>query len=141
MFPKSAKALCGVTALVVTTLAATRLHRDARSAVTREAIMVYVGAEGTDGSMAPVVANMRTAVERQAIARGFRFVAHGVSIEPTVQGGMRHLARLGTFDEVSVGGNWGNSAVVRYLSGDSRDSLQRIPQVVLVEREARSDDR
>jgi hypothetical protein len=134
------KAFCASIALVATTFAATNVHRSTTPAVTREVIAVYVGAEGTDGGMTAVVADMRSALARQATAGGFRFIARGVSIEPSVQGGLRHLARLGTFDEVSVGGNWGNSAVVRYLGGETRDSLKRIPQVVLLERESRVDE-
>ena len=134
------KALCGVAALFAITVAATR-HSDARSAVTREVIAVYIGSSGTDGDMTTVVADMRSALARQAIARGFRFIGRGVSIDPTVEGGIRHLARLGTFDEVSVGGNWGNSAVVRYAGGDSPTRPQLIPQVVLLEREVRMDER
>jgi hypothetical protein len=130
-------ALCAGIALIATTVAATNFSSDATTVVTREIIAVYVGAEGTDGGMTSAVADMRSSLTTQATARGFRFIARGVSIEPTVQGGLRHLARLGAFDEVSVGGNWGNSAVVRYLGGDSRDTLQVIPQVVLVERDAR----
>jgi hypothetical protein len=99
-------------------------------------IAVYIGAEGTDGGMATVVGDMRTALAKQANAGGYKFLTRGVSLEPLVQDGLRHLARLGSFDEVSVGGNWGNSAVVRYLGGDDRDSIKRsIPQVILLERE------
>jgi hypothetical protein len=135
-----AKTLCCVVALFATTIAATR-HHAVRPAVTREVIAVYVGSSGTDAGMTTVVADMRAALGKQAAAEGFRFIARGVSIDPTVEGGIRHLVRLGTFDEITVGGNWGNSAVVRYVGGDSRSQLQLVPQVVLLEREARSDER
>jgi hypothetical protein len=141
MMLSPAKALCGVAAIFATTIATTRTHHDPRPAATREVIAVYVGAEGTDGGMTPVVASMQAALRQQATAGSFRFLSRGVSIEPTVQDGLRHLARLGTFDELSVGDNWGNSAVVRYLGGESKDSVRSIPQVVLVEREARVDAR
>jgi hypothetical protein len=135
-----AKVLFGVAALFATTIAATR-HSNARSEVTREVIAVYIGSGGTDGGMTTVISDMRAALQRQASAGGYHFIARGVSIEPTVEGGLRHLSRLGTFDEVSVGGNWGNSAVVRYVGADSRTRPQLIPQVVLLEREARMDER
>jgi hypothetical protein len=61
-------------------------------------------------------------------------------LEPSVEGGLRHLALLGAFDEVSLGGNWTNSAVVRYLGSDMSDHQRAlIPQVVLLEREVRRD--
>jgi hypothetical protein len=57
-----------------------------------------------------------------------------------VEGGLRHLALLGPFDEVSLGGNWTNSAVVHYLGSDLSDRQRAvIPQVVLLEREVRED--
>ncbi len=137
---KTVTTLCGVVALLATSAAAAR-NSDTRSAVTREVIAVYIGSVGTDGGMSTVVADMRAALQRQASMGGFRFIGRGVSIDPTVEGGIRHLARLGTFDEISVGGNWGNSAVVRYAGGDSRSGVQLVPQVVLLEREVRADER
>jgi hypothetical protein len=111
--------------------------------VTREVIAVYLGTMGTDtgSGMIDAVFEMKVALAKQAGRSGREFVSRGVSLEPSVQGGMRHLALLGFFDEVSVGGNWTNSAVVRYLGptlGQSRRS--GIPQVVVLEREVLRND-
>ena len=112
------------------------------SAVSREVIAVYLGTSGTDAKsgMASVVHEMRFALSKQAAASGRRFVLRGVSLEPTVEAGLQHLALLGPFDEVSVGGNWTNSTVVRYLGATmTENEPTAIPQVVILEREVRRD--
>ena len=75
-----------------------------------------------------------------AVATNRRVILRGVSLEPSVDGGIRHMARAGVFDEVSLGGNWTNSSAVRYLGSDMSDtSRAAIPQVILLEREVRRD--
>src|SRR5215831_12326226 len=51
--------------------------------------------------------------------------------------GLRDLALVGDFDEISVGGNWTNSAVVHYLGGDMGSMYPKasVPQVIVLERE------
>ncbi|MEO8620715.1 MAG: hypothetical protein ABI625_06605 [bacterium] len=125
---------------MVASLSAARLERPAAptAVVTREIIAVYLGTIGTDSQsgMVPAIRDMKFAVKRQATETGRRFIARGVSLEPSVDDGARHLALFGAFDEVSLGGNWTNSAVVRYLGG-SIDSARAtsIPQLILLERE------
>lgn len=136
-------AVGSLVALAAVALSATSVYskKAPPPAVTREVIAVYIGTEGTDGGMATVVGDMKTSLARQALASGRKFVSRGVSLEPGVPEGLAHLARLGPFDEVSLGGNWTNSAVVRYLGnniGRTRDSA--IPQVVLLEREVTTVD-
>ncbi|MEP6999148.1 MAG: hypothetical protein ABI969_01635 [bacterium] len=125
---------------MVASLSAARLERPATTTpvVTREIIAVYLGTIGTDSQsgMVPAIRDMKFALKRQTAETGRRFVARGVSLEPSVDDGARHLALFGSFDEVSLGGNWTNSAVVRYL-GKSIDSSRAtsIPQLILLERE------
>jgi hypothetical protein len=104
--------------------------------VTKEVIAVYLGTIGTDGATAGAIRDMKPLLARQVAASGREFVSRGVSLEPVVEAGIQQLARLGPFDEISVGDNWTNSSVVRYLGptiGSDRDS--GIPQVILLERE------
>ena len=127
-------------ALVATTVAATSTRSSAPLLVTHEIIAVYVGTEGTDGGMVDVVREMKTALQRQATSNSYRFISRGVSLEPSVGGGLRHLALLGSFDEVSLGGNWTNSAVVKYLGPDMSDHQRAlIPQVIVLERDIQRD--
>jgi hypothetical protein len=129
-------------AFLAVTVAAKRAPSARAATVTREIVAVYFGTEGTDAQsgMITAVRDMQTALRRQTAASGTRFVARGVSLEPTVEDGIRHLALFGSFDEISVGGNWTNSSVVHYFGGDMSDNrLASIPQVVILEREVRQD--
>lgn len=107
-----------------------------------EVIAVYVGAIGTDSltDMSQTLAEMSMTVRRQTASSGRGFLMRGVSIEPRVEDAVRHLSNLAHFDEISAGGNWTNSAVVRYLGvNDGRVSDSPIPELILLEREVRSD--
>jgi hypothetical protein len=133
---------CAAALLLVTTGAASSRPSPKPPVVIRQVIAVYLGTEGTDArsGMVEAVRDMRVALQQQAASGGWSFVSRGVSLEPSVEGGLRHLALLGPFDEVSLGGNWTNSAVVRYIGGDMSDHRRAvIPQVVLLEREVRED--
>ena len=128
-------------ALLATTGATSR-RSAAPLVTTREIIAVYLGTEGTDArsGMVDVVRDMKSALKQQAASSGRTFVSRGVSLAPSVEGGIRHLALFGPFDEVSLGGNWTNSAVVRYLGGDmSNQQRAAIPQVIVLERDVQRD--
>ena len=116
--------------------------RPQRPVAVTEVIAVYVGSLGTDSltGMDRVLGIMSAAVRKQTASTNRGFLMRGVSIEPLVEDGIRHLSRLAQFDEVSVGGNWTNSAVVRYLGvHDGRVSDSPIPELIILEREVRSD--
>lgn len=133
-------------ASVAVTTSATRFHSAPRSelVVMHQVIAVYLGTVGTDAEsgMPTAVRDMKVALVSQTTASGRQFISRGVSLEPSVDGGLRHLALLGPFDEVSVGGNWTNSAVVRYLGNDIGPDRPhaRVPQVVLLQRDIREDN-
>ena len=133
-------ALTGLAALTSGTIAARAFHPTSVGApvVRHEIIAVYLGTIGTDSQsgMVAAVRDIKTALKKQAVASGRALVTRGVSLEPSVDDGLRHLTLLGGFDEVSLGGNWTNSAVVRYLGG-SIDGARRdgIPQLILLERD------
>jgi hypothetical protein len=84
---------------------------------------------------------MRSKLLLQTATSHREMIVHGVSLEPSVSEGLSHLATLGSFDEVSVGGNWTNSTVVRYLGGTiGKTHGTMIPQLVLLEREVQEGD-
>jgi len=106
---------------------------------THELIVVYIGVTGTnmDSRWWNLIQGMKDSVRSRAIATSRKLVTRGVSLEPLVRDGLVDLGHLGAFDEISVGGNWTNSAVVRYLGpvmGQSNPESS-IPQVVLLERD------
>ena len=72
-------------------------------------------------------AGMRLRAHAAAAGYTFHFVA--VAIDWNVPTGLEYLAELGEFDEISVGGNWQNTSVARYLvSGSPRPG---VPTLVL----------
>jgi hypothetical protein len=137
-------ALGGLASVLAAGPTPTIFHSASRSApvIERQVIAVYLGTLGTDAEsgMVPAIREMKTALTRQATATGREFIARGVSLEPSVDDGLRHLSLFGIFDEVSLGGNWTNSAVVRYLGGTIGGTrATAIPQVILLEREVTRD--
>jgi len=115
----------------------------AQRPVTRhEVVAIYFGTTGTDSlsGMVPAIQAMKSALARQAAATGRRFISRGVSLDPGVDAGQRHLALFGGFDEMSLGGNWTNPEVIHYL-GPRFDTTRTsgIPQLVLVERQVTQD--
>jgi hypothetical protein len=122
-------------ALVAAVTASTRPR--VATLVSHEVIVVYVGVDGVDSAMAGVADSVRRAATRQIAGTGQHLILRGVSLDPEIGTGVRDLAMVGTFDEISVGGNWANSAVVHYLGGDFGRVYPRtgVPQVIVLERE------
>jgi hypothetical protein len=57
----------------------------------------------------------------------------GVSMDEDARRGFEWLQSVGRFDEVDIGGNWLNDAVVNYIWSE-RAAPPSIPQILLVER-------
>jgi len=112
--------------------------RPAATRVTQhEFIVVYVGVQGVDHVMKGLADTVRLAAARRLVGPGQQLVLRGVSLDPEVDTGMRDLAMVGAFNEVSLGGNWTNSSVVHYLGGDFGRAYPTasVPQVIVLERE------
>jgi len=110
---------------------------------TRDLIVVYLSTQGVNYSpeYRASLRSIRDSVTKHMNRLEQRLVMRGVSLEPMPEAGLRDMADLGRFDELSVGGNWTNLAVVRYLGPEMgagiRDS--EIPQIVLLERDITHD--
>lgn len=57
----------------------------------------------------------------------------GIAVDRDFRLGMAHLERIGTFDQISVGGGWGNVAVLNWLF-DRYGGPYSTPQVLLISR-------
>jgi hypothetical protein len=57
-------------------------------------------------------------LERRATTNGYRLRFHGIGLDTDAAVSVAHLARLGHFDEIAAGGEWLNSAALRYHWGD-----------------------
>jgi hypothetical protein len=104
----------------------------------REIVVVYLAVRGAgmDSGSRDILQQMRRSLEQTAKATKHSLVMRGVSLTPSISEGVKELVAFGTFDEVSVGGNWTNMAAVRYLGPTmSATPNASIPQVVVLERE------
>lgn len=108
----------------------------------KEVVMIFVGTStcraSTEKGFPEVLERVKLAAQRRATAEGKQFRVIGVAIDNDPEVGLGFLRKFGKFDELSLGGNWVNQDVVRYVW---RDMPYRpsIPQLVLVEREIRKE--
>lgn len=74
----------------------------------------------------------------RAEADGRSFATIGAAIDWQREPGIRWLDKVGTFDEITVGRSWVNSAAVRHIWRESQ-GIPALPQVVLIERTVKPD--
>ncbi len=83
------------------------------------------------------VLEVRDSVKVLASRIGARAVTMGVAIDFDQGAGISMLSKLGPWDEVAVGRNWLNAAVIHYVWRDVPGS-PAIPQILLLRRTVRS---
>lgn len=99
--------------------------------------MVYIGSSRCPWSNLPQVPGLVEGAKRSlrsAAARentGFRAV--GIAMDWVPEQGIGHLAKIGHFDEISTGYNWGNTLALRYLWTDGPPVIAT-PQVLVFRR-------
>lgn len=82
------------------------------------------------------VERMKLMLKEQADSRDYDFAVVGVALDRSVEDGLAHLARLGKFDQVMVGGGWTNLASSRVLRLPPTGETTT-PQVLVMERAVR----
>jgi hypothetical protein len=104
----------------------------------RELVMVFIASSTCPGINEPglkdAVARTREGLRRQAVEDGMTFVSIGVSLDRSIDGGVRLLQRFGPFDEISVGRSWINGAALKYLWQDLPGRAS-VPQILVLERQ------
>ena len=107
-----------------------------------ELVMVFVGASTCRWSTTPELADaVRSAMrllEVHARAVNRRLVTVGIAKDIDVHAGLRHLAGVASFDEVSTGRGWLNSGVLHYMFADHQGTAAT-PQIVILLRETKHD--
>ncbi len=87
-----------------------------------ELVFIVVGSSGCRWSNTPelvsLVGEARNAVKEEADSRGVGFATMGVAQDDLVEQGIKHLARFGRFDELSVGRGWRNAGLLKYVYGE-----------------------
>lgn len=108
----------------------------------RQLLFVYVGSSRCGPSNSPglstYVAKLLNKVRAHAVADQSGFVSLGIARELSVEAGIAHLAKVGSFDEVSSGQGGLNQASAHFISRDLRGAAAT-PQVVIVERILRAE--
>lgn len=87
-----------------------------------------------DPNLVAIVDATKGALARDAAARGRKLHLIAISLDDDIGPALRFLARLGTFNEVSIGGNWLNSQVSSLVWNDPQTEPQ-IPQWIIVDRD------
>lgn len=84
-----------------------------------ELVFIVVGSSGCRWSNTPelvsLVGEARNAVKEEADSRGVGFATMGVAQDDLAEQGIKHLARFGRFDELSVGRGWRNAGLLKYV--------------------------
>lgn len=110
------------------------------ASVRRELVMVYNGsstcAVSNRRELREDVRQLRHLLERRAAAASRAFVSLGVAVDRESAAGLRHLERMGPFDEVAAGRGWANAHALRYV-WQEWPGIAGTPQIVLIEREIR----
>jgi len=85
-------------------------------------VMVYVGSATCAWCNHPAIPGLLRTIRGHLLAKadtmGWQLVTVGVAANWDVNEGIRHLRRLGPFDEVSAGMSWLNSIAIRYFWRD-----------------------
>lgn len=102
-----------------------------------EVVFLYIGAESCGWSnvdgLRDAVVRMADALRDEVDSQGKRFVTIGIARDISIEDGLRHLRRVGPFDEVISGRGWLNTGLIKYIYGDIPGPAAT-PQVVLIER-------
>jgi hypothetical protein len=108
-----------------------------------EVVFIFVGgsfclAHRREG-FPQAVEKAKVELARSTLARRGHFRAVGVALDWDPDEGGRFLRKFGRFDEVSLGSNWVNGTVLRYVWRDM-PGRPAVPQVVVVERQVEKSD-
>ena len=98
-------------------------------------VLIYVGSShcawANDPRLPQLIKQAEITLQSLARSRGWEFKAVGVAVDWKIDDGLSHLRKLGAFDEISAGDNWGNSLAAHY-SGTEPGST---PEILLVARD------
>lgn len=103
-----------------------------------ELALVYIGSSAcywsnVDG-LPSLIREVGAQLREQAQANGHHFASIGIARDRNVENGLRHLRKMGPFDEVMTGRGWMNIGVLKYVYEDLRGPAIT-PQVLVVRRQ------
>lgn len=84
-----------------------------------EIVFLYLGsaacAYSDETENIETVARAKGLLSGTAREEGFGFSTHGIATDSDLGSGLAHLAKLGAWDEVSLGRSWANSDAIRHF--------------------------
>lgn len=98
-------------------------------------LVIFFGTELCSSCRIPGVSDRVRAIVDSlrgiAVARKIKFVSLGIALDGSPVDGLGWLTKFGQFDEVAIGGNWLNTAVLHYVWSDPA-TTPGVPQVLLL---------
>jgi hypothetical protein len=104
----------------------------------KELVFVYFGSTGCGPCKAPgmkqAVLKAKEIVAKRAADERLPFSTTGVALDPDIYKGLDFLKSVGPFDQIIVGRDWENSAVLELMASGGSESIIGIPQIIIYER-------
>jgi hypothetical protein len=118
---------------------AENLNKNAPPDTGAQEVAVFIGASWCTATLrSPALRDSLPIVFRrlamEATARHHKFSRIGVSLDVPPQTGLDWLSKYGPFDQLIVGGGWGNFGVVNMIWSDSA-SQAALPQLIVFSRD------
>ena len=105
-------------------------------------LVVYIGSTGCGFSRDPelrsAVTGMHAQMRAQAETGAWRLSIAAVALDPSPDSGYAYLKGLGPWNEMVVGGNWGNLGAETHV-WRPEDGVSSVPQIIVLERRAFQD--
>jgi len=102
--------------------------------------MVFIGSPRCKWSNQPelpaLINKIRSDLSILADSLGMSFNAVGIAVDWDPVAGLEYLAGIGQFNEMSSGGNWGNSMVLKHIWSDG-SAVPSTPQLLVYSRDLR----
>ena len=124
------------------TLSSAELSTDRAEPADWQLLAVYVGSTGCgygrDPELRAALQSMHAKLRAQAEVGEWRLSIAAVALDASPDSGFAYLKGLGPWNEMVVGGNWGNLGAETHIWRPA-DGVSSIPQIIVLERLAVSD--
>jgi hypothetical protein len=104
----------------------------------KELAFVYFGGSGCGPCKAPgmkeAVIKAKGMIAKLAADHHLAFSTTGVAVDASIERGLDFLKNVGPFDQIVVGREWENSAVLELMAAGGSESIIGIPQIIIYER-------
>ncbi len=107
----------------------------------KEVVLIYVGSSNC-GYARQLEGNeldkAKSWLSEKAKIQDMSFTSTGISVDWSIHDGLKHLLKIGNFDEVITGNNWFNHGILKYIGDLEQETFT--PQIFITVREYSSND-